>query len=77
MIVKDTNPLEKVQKCPETEHIIREYDAVLGKCLLCNYLFDSIENIATKHNVDRRNALEDKYCNWLQDNEEVNNPITA
>jgi len=58
LITKDMNPLEIVQKYPGTEHIFREYDAVLGKCLLCNYLFDSIEDIATKHNINVEDILE-------------------
>ena len=45
-------PLDIVEKYPETEYVFREYDAILGECLLCNYLFDSIEEIAAKSEIN-------------------------
>ncbi len=52
MIKKDMTPLDIVEKYPETEPVFREYDAILGECLLCNYLFDSIEEIAAKSEIN-------------------------
>lgn len=52
MIDKDMTPLEIVEKFPETECIFHEYDDLIGECLLCNYLFDSINDIAEKHKID-------------------------
>ncbi len=58
MINKDMSPLDIVEKYPETENIFREYDTVIGECLLCNYLFDSINNIAEKHKIDINEMIE-------------------
>jgi hypothetical protein len=44
--------LEIVEKHPETEHIFRDYDEFAGECLLCNGLFDSIENISIKYGIN-------------------------
>ncbi len=44
--------LEIVEKLPEAEALIHEYDAILGICLLCNHLFDSIEDIEQKYLYD-------------------------
>ena len=52
MISKDMNPLDIVYKYPETEEILRSYDEEIGTCLLCTYLFDSLESIADKHELD-------------------------
>ena len=51
-------PLDIVEKYPETEHIFREYDAILGECLLCNYLFDSIGDIAAKNKINIEEMIE-------------------
>lgn len=44
--------LDVVEKHPETEEVFREYDTVIGKCLLCHNLFDSIESIAQMYAID-------------------------
>lgn len=49
--------LDIVEKHPETENIFRDYDAIVGKCVLCACLFDSIEDIATNHNLDLKSFL--------------------
>lgn len=51
-------PLDIVEKYPETEHIFREYDVILGECLLCNYLFDSIDDIAAKSEINVEEMIE-------------------
>lgn len=52
MIDKKTTLLDFVDRFPETEGIIREYDEFVGVCLLCKCLFDSIEEIESAYNVD-------------------------
>lgn len=58
MITKEMNPLEIVQKYPETEEVFHEYDDVLGKCLLCYFLFDPLEETAFKNNLDLEEMVE-------------------
>lgn len=57
MITKEMNPLEIVQKYPETEEVFHEYDDELGKCLLCYFLFDPLEETALKNNLDIEEML--------------------
>lgn len=52
MITQKMTLLDIVEKYPETEEIFHEYDTVLGKCLLCNELFNSIENIVEKYELN-------------------------
>lgn len=68
MIDRKTTLLEIVDKFPETEVIIREYDKFVGVCLLCECLFDSIEEIEIAYNIDLQEmkALVDLYCNKIK-----------
>lgn len=44
--------LDVVEKHPEAEAVFREYDGVIGKCLLCHNLFDSIESISQMYAIN-------------------------
>ena len=52
MIDKNMMILDWVDKYPEVEDIIREYDERVGVCILCKCLFDSIEEIENNYNVN-------------------------
>ncbi|SKA75565.1 protein of unknown function [Caloramator quimbayensis] len=52
MITQDMIVLDIVEKYPKTEKIFKEYDVLIGKCLLCNHLFDSIENISKLYKIN-------------------------
>ena len=56
MISKDMIPLDVVYKYRETEDVFRSYDPP-GKCILCDHLFDSIESIADKYELDADEML--------------------
>lgn len=58
MIKKEMILLDIVEKYPETEDSFRQYDNALGKCLLCHNLFDSIEDIADKYDLDLKELLD-------------------
>ncbi|KOF57189.1 hypothetical protein AGR56_11980 [Clostridium sp. DMHC 10] len=58
MITEKMILLDIVEKYPETEKIFHEYDYILGKCLLCNNLFDSIENIVKEYKLNSNEMLE-------------------
>jgi len=51
MINKEMTVLEIVEKYPETESIFRDYDDLIGKCILCHCLFDSINKVEVDHNL--------------------------
>lgn len=44
--------LDVVERYPETETVFREYDGIIGRCLLCHNLFDSIESISLEYTLD-------------------------
>jgi len=54
---KKTSLLDWVERFPETEDIIRQYDKRVGVCILCNCLFDSIETIEEAYKVDLSEML--------------------
>lgn len=57
--------LDIVEKYPNTEEIFRKYDTAIGKCLLCNELFESVERIANKYELNLMELL-DKLNNSLE-----------
>jgi len=57
MITQNMTVLDIVEEYPETENIFREYDDIIGKCLLCNCLFDSVEDIAINYNLNTNEII--------------------
>ncbi len=49
--------LDIVGDYPATDPVFREYDDVIGKCLLCQHLFDSIESLAKEYQLDEQDML--------------------
>ncbi len=50
--------LEIVESSPRSEEIIRQFDGEAGCCLLCNNLFDSLEDVARTYSLDLNQILE-------------------
>lgn len=57
MITTKMTVLEIVEKYPETEDIFRDYDDIVGKCVLCNRLFDSLDSIGFDYGLDLESLL--------------------
>lgn len=51
--------LEIVSRSRETEAVFRRYDSQAGECILCRSLFDPVEEVATKYNLDLEVLLSD------------------
>ena len=49
--------LEIVEKYPESEDIIRKYDSQVDACLLCEYLFSTINEIEKERTVSLMELL--------------------
>ena len=49
--------LEIVETNPCSEEIIRQYDGEAGSCLLCNNLFDSLEDVARTYSLELTQIL--------------------
>ncbi len=58
MIDKNMSLLDIVYSHPESEAIFHTYDEVLGRCLLCDNLFDSLKFICTKYGLNETELLE-------------------
>lgn len=52
MITGEMTVLEIIGKYPETEDVFRDYDDIVGKCVLCNCLFDTINKISEDYKLN-------------------------
>lgn len=57
-IDKNMTLLDIVYSYPETEAIFHTFDEVLGHCLLCENLFDSIEFICATYGLNESELLD-------------------
>ncbi len=51
--------LEVLQRYRKTEEIFKKYEALTGRCIMCNNLFDKIKVIAEKYDIDLEKLLKD------------------
>lgn len=51
-INKDMIVLDIVEKYPETEDVFHKFDDLAGVCILCSNLFDSIDEVSSKYNIN-------------------------
>ena len=56
-ITPHTTVLDIVAKTRTTETIFRSYDKAAGECVLCNALFDTLENLASRYHLDLPHLL--------------------
>ncbi|MBP1925095.1 UTP-glucose-1-phosphate uridylyltransferase [Sedimentibacter acidaminivorans] len=58
MIKKEMTILDIVEKYPKTEEIFKSYDKLVGKCVLCNNLFDSLDSFTADNNIDLQDLID-------------------
>ncbi len=51
--------LEVVELYPPTEAVFRKYDPQAGVCLCCQALFEPLQGMAEKYNLDLQQILRD------------------
>ena len=51
--------LDTVAKYRSTETVFKQWDEKAGECICCNALFESIETVAAKYNIDLNTLLGD------------------
>ncbi len=51
-IAANLTVLDVVSTYPETEVIFKSYDASVGECICCQSLFDTVQQVADKYNLD-------------------------
>ena len=49
--------LQIVELSPQSEEVFHQYDNEAGCCLLCNNLFDSLEEVARNYSLDLKQIL--------------------
>jgi hypothetical protein len=58
MIDKDMKVMDILDRFPQTEEAFREYDSVVGKCILCHNLFDTLEEVSLIYEIDLDELIE-------------------
>lgn len=56
-ITPNMSLLQIVELSPQSEDVFHEYDHEAGCCLLCNNLFDSLEEVARIYSLDLNHIL--------------------
>ena len=51
-ITADMIVLNIVSLHPETENIFHSYDEQVGECICCQMLFDTLEDVAERYNLE-------------------------
>lgn len=51
-ITLDAKILDIVARFTATESVFRSYDQQAGECILCNALFETLESMARKYDLD-------------------------
>lgn len=49
--------LEILSEYPETEAVFRSYDERAGECVCCQMLFETVQHIARKYNLELSKLL--------------------
>lgn len=62
MSMRQATLLEIVERYPETEDVFRTYDSVLGKCVLCHHLFDTIDILEKEYLINLDDLVEKLEC---------------
>ncbi|MDD2371671.1 MAG: hypothetical protein PHQ32_06705 [Firmicutes bacterium] len=53
MISEDMVLLDIVSEYPEAEAVFHGYDALVGKCILCSNLFDTVDKVAKEYGLNK------------------------
>jgi|LGOV01.1.fsa_nt_gb hypothetical protein len=58
MITKNMELLDIVENYPQTESFFHLFDKPLGHCILCENLFENLENLSKKYPIDLNLLIE-------------------
>jgi iron-sulfur cluster repair protein YtfE (RIC family) len=64
-ISPDMTVLDIVSKYSETVEIFKNYDKQAGECICCCSLFETLEEISEKYDIDLKKLLDD-LCNHVE-----------
>jgi len=51
-IIAEMTVLDIVSKYPATEAVFKSYDEQTGECICCQMLFESVQQVTEKYNLD-------------------------
>jgi hypothetical protein len=51
--------LDVISKYRQTESVFKQYDQQAGECICCQALFESLQDVAAKYNLDLEELLTD------------------
>lgn len=57
MISGQDKILDIVSDYPQTEEIFNPYDEIVGKCVMCNHLFETVEEFSDMYGLDMEDLL--------------------
>ncbi|WP_422484675.1 hypothetical protein [Gudongella sp. DL1XJH-153] len=57
MIEKEDKILDIVSDYPQTEEIFKPYDEIVGKCVMCNHLFETVEEFSEMYDLNMEELL--------------------
>lgn len=57
IVTPNMNLLQIVELSPQSEEVFHQYDDEAGCCILCNNLFDSLEEVARIYSLDLKQIL--------------------
>jgi hypothetical protein len=58
-ILSSMTLLEIIELRPNAVEVFRQYEQAAGSCLLCNNLFDSLESVAIRYDIELDKLLEE------------------
>ena len=58
-ITQDMTVLDVVSRYRETEKVFKRYDKRLGICICCEALFEPLENVSKRYNIDIEELIHD------------------
>ncbi len=59
MITPDMQLLDIVHTWPDTEAVFHRFDEILGVCLLCYHLFDTLEGVCQTWQLDETELIKE------------------
>lgn len=63
MIKKEDKILDIVSDYPQTEEIFKPYDEIVGKCVMCNHLFETVEEFSEMYDLNMEELLKNLNSN--------------
>lgn len=66
-ITKKSTILDIVEKYPQMEEVFKPYDEIIGKCIMCHHLFDTLEEFSELYKLDIEAILIELNSNGIQE----------